>query len=71
MVSDERAESWESVAVEVIATAEVLEGAAPMLAQAVLALVKDRRELQRYAERPTSGTNGCKSSRTSPQVWPV
>ena len=71
MVRDERAALWESAAVDVIATAETLEGEATMIAQAVLALVKDRWELQRYAERLTTGTNGCKSSRASARVWPV
>ncbi len=56
MVSDARAASWESAAVEAIASAESLDGAATLLAQAVLALVKDRREWQRYAQRLTSGS---------------
>lgn len=55
MISDERAASWETAAVEVIATAETLEGTASVRAHAVLALVKDRREWQRYAQRLTSG----------------
>jgi hypothetical protein len=55
VVSDARAALWESTAVEAIANAEVLDGAAPTLAHAVLALVKDRREWQRYAQRLTSG----------------
>jgi hypothetical protein len=55
VVSDARAVSWESAAVETIANAESLDGATALLAQAVLALVKDRREWQRYAQRLTSG----------------
>jgi hypothetical protein len=51
MVSDARAASWESAAVEAIATAESLDGAATLLAQAVIALVKDRREWQRLSDQ--------------------
>ena len=53
MVNDARAASWESAAIEAIASAESPDGAATVLAQAVLALVKDRRDWQRHAQRLT------------------
>jgi hypothetical protein len=52
-VSAARANYWERAATEVIATVGSLDGAAIMLAQAVLALVRDQREWERYAERLT------------------
>ena len=55
MVSAARADSWESVAAEAIATSGTLDGTTMVLAQAVLALVRDRREWERYAERLTGG----------------
>jgi len=50
MVSDARAAAWQSAA-----TADALEGQAFTLTHAVLALARERRQLQRYAERLTSG----------------